>query len=49
VEEVVNSAKGRKTLGIATMQQRLEMLGGTIQFDSSLGRGTKVTAQIPTL
>jgi two-component system sensor histidine kinase DegS len=49
VEEVVNSAKGRKTLGIATMQQRLEMLSGTIQFDSSLGRGTKVIVQIPTL
>ena len=48
VEEVLNSAKERKSLGIATMQQRLEMLGGTIQFESSLGRGTKVTMQIPT-
>jgi two-component system sensor histidine kinase DegS len=47
VEEVLHSAKGRKPLGIATMQQRLEMLGGTIQFESSLGRGTKVTMQIP--
>jgi signal transduction histidine kinase len=27
--------------------QRLEMLGGTIQFESSLGRGTKVTTKIP--
>jgi signal transduction histidine kinase len=29
------------------MKQRIEMLGGTIQFDSSLGRGTKVTISIP--
>jgi two-component system sensor histidine kinase DegS len=47
LDEAVALAKERKTLGIVTMQQRVEMLGGTIEFDSSLGRGTKVTAQIP--
>ena len=47
VEEVTAAARERKTLGIVTMQQRLEMLGGTLQFDSSLGRGTKVSMQVP--
>jgi two-component system sensor histidine kinase DegS len=47
VDEVMASANERKTLGITTMKQRIEMLGGTIQFDSSLGRGTKVTMSIP--
>lgn len=47
VDEVLASSQERKTLGIATMQQRIEMLGGSSQFDSSLGRGTKVSIQIP--
>ncbi len=47
VDEVMASASQRKTLGIATTRQRIEMLGGTINFESSLGRGTKVTMSIP--
>ena len=34
-------------LGLATMRERVEMLGGQIQFDSSLGRGTKVSFELP--
>jgi two-component system sensor histidine kinase DegS len=47
VDEVLAAASERKTLGITTMKQRIEMLSGTIDFDSSLGRGTKVTMSIP--
>jgi two-component system sensor histidine kinase DegS len=47
LEEAMSLAKERKTLGIVTMQQRLEMLGGDMQYDTSLGRGTKVTVRIP--
>jgi two-component system sensor histidine kinase DegS len=47
VDEAVAAARERKTVGIVTMQRRLEMLGGQIQFESSLGRGTKVTMEIP--
>jgi two-component system sensor histidine kinase DegS len=47
VDEALASAKEKRSLGIATIKQRLEMLGGTIQFESSLGRGTKVTMKIP--
>jgi two-component system sensor histidine kinase DegS len=49
VEEAMAAAKERKTLGIVTTQRRLEMLGGHIQFESSLGRGTKVRLEIPTV
>lgn len=49
VAEVLAAAKERKTLGIVTIQRRLEMLGGQIQFESSLGRGTKVRMEIPAL
>lgn len=34
-------------LGLATMRERVEMLGGSIQFDSGLGRGTKVGLELP--
>lgn len=47
LDEAVAGAKERKTLGITTLQQRVDMLGGTIDFESSLGRGTKVTVEIP--
>jgi len=35
-------------LGLATMRERIEMLGGQIHFDSGLGRGTKVSFELPT-
>jgi two-component system sensor histidine kinase DegS len=47
VDQVMAAAKERKTLGVVTMQRRLEMLGGQIQFESSVGRGTKVRMEIP--
>ena len=34
-------------LGLATMRERVEMLGGQIHFDSGLGRGTKVSFELP--
>ncbi len=34
-------------LGLATMRERVEMLGGQIHFDSGLGRGTKVSLEMP--
>ena len=33
-------------LGLATMRERIEMLGGNIQFESSVGRGTKVSFEL---
>jgi two-component system sensor histidine kinase DegS len=34
-------------LGLRTMRERVEMLGGRIHFDSALGRGTKVGFELP--
>lgn len=34
-------------LGLATMRERVEMLGGQIRFDSGVGRGTKVSFDLP--
>lgn len=34
-------------LGLATMRERVEMLGGQIQFESSLGRGARVGFELP--
>lgn len=48
-DDVMAAASERKTLGIVTLQQRLEMLGGKIEFESALGRGTKVTMEVPAL
>lgn len=47
VAEVLAAAKQRKTLGLAALQERVELLGGTVNFESSIGRGTKVTIEIP--
>ena len=47
VAEAMASARQQKTLGIATMQERVEMLGGQLAVESSVGRGTKVTLEIP--
>ncbi len=35
-------------LGLAMMRERVETLGGRISFDSSVGRGTKVSFELPT-
>ncbi len=37
----------QRALGIASMGQRIEMLGGQLNIDSTLGRGTRVMAIIP--
>jgi signal transduction histidine kinase len=37
----------QRSLGIASMGQRIEMLGGQLNIDSTLGRGTRVMALIP--
>jgi two-component system sensor histidine kinase DegS len=34
-------------MGLSTMRERVEMLGGQIRFDSGLGRGMKVSFELP--
>ncbi len=40
-------AKDSKRLGLLGMRERLEMVGGTIEFESAPGVGTTVQAEIP--
>ena len=47
VDEVLAAASQHRGLGIAALQERLEMLDGTLTFDSTAGRGTRVTLKLP--
>ena len=47
VEEVQKAVQQRKGLGLHTIQERAEMLGGRVQLESRMGRGTKVRIEIP--
>ena len=49
VDAALASASQRKALGIVAMQEKVEMLGGHIDFDCSAGRGTKVKLEIPSV
>jgi two-component system sensor histidine kinase DegS len=47
VDEVLSAVDERKTIGIASIMDRAQMLGGVLRFDSVPGRGTKATLEIP--
>jgi len=40
-------AKGRRGLGVAGMRERLALIGGELEIESSIGVGTTVFARIP--
>ncbi len=43
----VTARRGQRGLGLIGIQERLNALGGTLQIDSSPGRGTQLLIQIP--
>ena len=53
VAEVVDDGRGfdpaspRAGVGLSTMRERVEALGGEIEVQSQLGEGTKVTVRVP--
>ncbi len=47
LNEVQSDAQPRRGLGLATIRERTEMLGGTVQVESRIGRGTRVRIEIP--
>ncbi len=47
MDEVMSAARQRKTLGISTVIEQVELLGGEITFDSAPGRGTHVRFRLP--
>jgi two-component system sensor histidine kinase DegS len=48
VDEVMQTVQQQKTVGLATLRERVEMLGVQLQIDSAIGRGTKISLEIPT-
>lgn len=46
VEDALSSPE-KDRLGLATMRERVEMLGGQIRFESGAGRGTRVGFELP--
>jgi two-component system sensor histidine kinase DegS len=48
VDEVMQAVEQHKTVGLAALRERVEMLGGQLHLDSGIGRGTKVSLEIPT-
>lgn len=47
VSEVQSPSQQRKGLGLPTIQERAEMLGGRVQIESRIGRGTKIRIELP--
>jgi two-component system sensor histidine kinase DegS len=48
VAAALAAARQRKTIGLGAMQEQVDMLGGEIDFDSALGRGSKIQFWVPT-
>lgn len=47
VEEAVIEARHRRTVGLSTMGERVEMLGGDLEISSQVGQGTHVVVTLP--
>jgi len=47
VEEILATARERKKVGLITIQETTEMLGGKVEIDSNVGRGTKARLELP--
>jgi two-component system sensor histidine kinase DegS len=47
INELQSTEQQRRGLGLSTIQERAEMLGGDVQIESRIGRGTKVRIEIP--
>jgi two-component system sensor histidine kinase DegS len=47
LNEIQTNVQQRKGLGLSTIQERTEMLGGKVQIESRIGRGTKIRIEIP--
>jgi len=47
VQEALETASQNRRIGLASMQEQVEMLGGQIQIESETGQGTRTTIVIP--
>lgn len=42
-----DAVRGRPSLGLASMRQRVVAVGGTLRIDAAAGRGTRVEVEVP--
>jgi len=47
VEAVENSYGSRGSLGMLTLKERADLIGGTVNIESGPGQGTRVTLLVP--
>ena len=46
--DLVKAARRQKSVGLLSMRERAELIGGTLQIQSTPGNGTAVTLLLPT-
>ncbi len=46
--DIVKAARRQKSVGLLSMRERAELIGGTLQIQSTPGKGTAVTLLLPT-
>ncbi|HEV8536709.1 MAG TPA: sensor histidine kinase [Candidatus Limnocylindria bacterium] len=46
--DLVKAARHKKSVGLLSMRERAELIGGTLQIQSTPGKGTAVTLLLPT-
>ncbi len=47
VDDAMTASRQRKTIGLSSMQERVEMLGGQVKVDSAFGKGTRIEFWLP--
>jgi two-component system sensor histidine kinase DegS len=47
VKAVMNSYTQRSSMGMVNLQERSELIDGSLQIDSVIGKGTRVRVLIP--
>jgi two-component system sensor histidine kinase DegS len=45
--DIVKAARHKKSVGLLSMRERAELIGGSLQVQSTLGKGTAVTLLLP--
>ena len=46
VDDVLSSMPKKKALGLISMRERFALIGGVLQINSEIGKGTKIIASL---